>query len=246
MEFSEMSNADSLKNRHESPLVSCIMPTSVGRIKFLPISIAYFQRQSYLNTELIIVDDGTDDVNMEELVPEVRNIRYHKLSHKLTIGMKRNRACELAKGEIIMNWDDDDWYSPAWIEYQVHILKLTGADICGLRNLYFYEPTTNNSWKYVYADPRRPWVAGATFAYKRDHWLKYPYKDIQVGEDNDFVWNSKGKVYAHDYIRGFVSILHNNNTSPKHTNLWHKEDPMTIVACLQTDIRNYSGFNLTR
>jgi len=54
-------------------LVSCIMPT-YNRRAFVPQAIYYFLRQDYPNKELIIVDDGTDEVG--DLIPGDERIRY--------------------------------------------------------------------------------------------------------------------------------------------------------------------------
>lgn len=201
---------------HNLPLVSCIMPTA-NREKFVPFAIKYFLGQTYTNSELIIVDDGLNSI--QYLIPKNERIVYIRLAQSgLVIGTKRNYACEKAKGEIIVHWDDDDWYAPNWIELQVHTLLTTGADLCGLSNLFFYKPMTNQTWKYVYPDNERPWVGGATMAYKKALWKIKPFIDVQVGEDNQFVWFSPGKIVTHSHLTGFVSLLHPKNTSPKHIN----------------------------
>src|SRR5256885_5433311 len=46
--------------------------------------------------ELIILDDGTDAV--EDLIPNNPCIRYICLREKMSVGAKRNLACELANG----------------------------------------------------------------------------------------------------------------------------------------------------
>src|SRR5512137_1714402 len=83
-------------------IVSCIMPTC-NRRKFVPRAIQYFLRQDYPFRELIVVDDGTDGVR--DLIPGDGRIRYIRIGKKLTIGAKRNLACEQAVGEIILHWD---------------------------------------------------------------------------------------------------------------------------------------------
>src|ERR1700730_5261279 len=89
-----------------TPLVSCIMPT-YNRRPIIPHAIDYFLRQTYAHRELIILDDGTDAI--EDLVPSDRRIRYERLPKKITFGAKLNLGCELAKGELIAHFDDDDW-----------------------------------------------------------------------------------------------------------------------------------------
>ena len=95
------------------------MPT-YNRRAFVPHAIRYFLRQEYGNKELIIIDDGTDSI--QDLIPETSNIRYFRLDQKITLGAKLNLACDYAKGNMIANWDDDDWYSPMRLRSQVETL----------------------------------------------------------------------------------------------------------------------------
>ena len=221
------------------PLVSCIMPTA-NREKFIPHAIRYFQRQDYPNMELVILDDGADTV--ARLLPDDKRINHIRLEQKLpTVGYKRNYACNEAKGDIIVHLDDDDWYANNWVSTQVSALLNSSADICGLRELYFYSPSMNKCWKYVYPLSDRPWVAGATMAYTKEFWKKHPFQNLQVGEDNNFVWFSGGRVAALPYVDGFVSILHPGNTSPKHiTNVrWEPSDVKGISDILKNDFSIY-------
>lgn len=201
------------------PLVSCIMPTA-NRPRYIPLAIDYFLQQNYPNAELIILDDGKE--SNASLIPENPKIRYFYSDPIGTIGNKRNAACEKAQGEFIMHWDDDDWYAPDWITRQVEALTKSGADITGLNRVIFYSPSINKRYMYEDTEEDKPWLCGATMAYRKSFWEKHSFIDLQVGEDYDFVWNSGGKVFALDYLEGFVAILHANNTSikpvenPKH------------------------------
>jgi glycosyltransferase involved in cell wall biosynthesis len=201
-------------NYSNLPMVSCIMPTA-DRNEYIPKAIEYFLDQTYANRELIILDDGMFPVSA--MIPFHPQIRYIRQTTKSTIGTKRNTACRLSHGEIIMHWDDDDWYAHDWISEQVAFMQRTDADISGLMEVIFYQPAKNKAWKYVYPHASPAWVAGATLAYKKYIWEAHPFKEIQVGEDNYFVWQSAGKVIPHTYLHGFVSHIHAGNTSPKHT-----------------------------
>ena len=204
----------------EQPLVTCITPTA-NRQKFLPLAIKYFLEQDYPNAEMVIIDDGVE--SCAGLIPADPKIRYFYYPEKIgTIGTKRNIACEKAQGEIIIHWDDDDWYAKDWISRQVTAQLTSGADITGLNSVDFYSPTVNKRWRYQDLDTEKPWLCGATMAYRKSLWEKHNFIDLQVGEDYDFVWNSGGKTFALGYLEGFVSILHAHNTSlkpienPKH------------------------------
>lgn len=210
----------------DQPLISCIMPTA-NRQKFIPLAIDYFLKQDYSNAELIIIDDGIQSVS--PLIPDNKKIKYFYTEPIGTIGLKRNYACEKASGEFIQHWDDDDWYASDWLSRQVNAQLNSGADITGLNQVIFYSPSVDKRWMYKDTDMEKPWLCGATMAYRKSFWQKHPFIDIQVGEDYDFVWNSGAKTFAIDYTEGFVAILHPYNTSikpienpkhKKHGTLW--------------------------
>lgn len=210
------------------PLVSCIMPTA-NRQKYIPFAIDYFLQQDYINSELVIIDDGRESIL--PLVPENPRIRYFFSEEPIgTIGVKRNYACEKSRGEIIMHWDDDDWYAPDWISRHIDALSTSKADITGLNRVVFYSPSLNKRWMYEDSETEKPWLCGATMAYRKSFWKAHPFVDLQVGEDYDFVWNSNAKVFAMDYLGGFIAILHPNNTSIKPVeDPKHKKNPTPWV-----------------
>lgn len=213
------------------PLVSCIMPTA-NRRRFISRAIQLFQQQDYPALELIIVDDGHDAVC--DLVPSDPRIRYVHNTERSTIGSKRNQACEMARGEIIVHWDDDDWMAPCWVRRQVSELQLHQADICGLSELLFYEPTSGNAWQYRY-DGDRQWVCGGTLCYTREFWRQNPFPDINVGEDNAFIWSGVAKkVMNHKGSEAYVATIHKNNTCAKNTRdrRWRRYPPEKIALIM--------------
>ena len=201
-----------------TPLVSCIMPTA-NRQKYVPIALDHFLNQDYQNAELIIIDDGKESIL--PLLPKSSKIRYYYTEPLGTIGTKRNYACSKAHGEIIMHWDDDEWYAHDWITRQVDFLISSGADITGIEFVHYCSPITDTFWigsSLNRNNPSKPhqWLNGPTIAYWKSFWETYPFKDLQKGEDDEFVNNPNAKTYAHDYIDGFVKILHPSNTTTKY------------------------------
>ena len=194
------------------PLVSCIMPTA-NRQKYVPFAIDYFLKQDYENAELVIIDDGLK--SSKDSIPQNPKINYSYHDPIGTIGIKRNFACEKAHGEIIMHWDDDDWYAPDWISRMTDTLLNSNADIAGLNRVLFYSPSIDKRYMYQDTDIDKPWLCGATMTYKKSFWKQHPFVDLQVGEDYDFVWNSGAKIVALDYTEGFIALLHAHNTSIK-------------------------------
>jgi len=198
------------------PLVTCIMPTA-NRERYIPFALDYFAQQNYPNKELVIIDDGKESI--KSLIPNNPQIRYYYTDPIGTIGLKRNYAIERSKGTIIMHWDDDDWHAYDWIEKQVNFLLTTGADICGIKHVHYFSAMMNMFWQGDAHNRNNPnsrvWLNGATLAYWKSFWEKNPFQDLQKGEDDAFIQSTGAKVYAHDYIDGFIAILHPDNTTVK-------------------------------
>ncbi len=221
------------------PLVTCIMPTH-NRRSFIPQAIRCFLRQDYSNLELLVVDDGTESI--ADLVPVNDRVRYVRFDQKLTIGAKRNLACEKARGEFIVHWDDDDWY-PSWrVRAQVRAMLDRGADLCGSSRVAYFDPARDQAWEYRYPSAKGPWVAGNTLAYRKSFWSGHKFPDIQVGEDSRFVWSSKGRALVDLADPGLcVATVHSNNTSRKNVNAvyWHAQPRDYIDSLIGDDIYFY-------
>ena len=199
------------------PLVSCIMPTA-DRRRFVPGAIRHFLRQDYPDRELIVVDDGQDKV--EDLVPADPRIRYIRLERRMVVGEKRNVACQHARGPLIAHWDDDDWMADRRLTYQVSKLKESGADICGLATLLFWDPETRQAWRYEQPGVSNPWLAGGTLCYTTAHWRANPFARMNVGEDTRFVADSHhARTLVLPDCTFYVALVHAGNTSVKQTSL---------------------------
>jgi glycosyltransferase involved in cell wall biosynthesis len=215
------------------PLVSCTMLTA-NRQKYVPLAIDNFIQQTYPNKELIIIDDGKNSVL--GLIPNDERIKYFYELPTGTIGAKRNYACARSSGAIIMHWDDDDWYAPDWIDRQVEYLIESKADMCGIEHVHFFSPISDTFWTGTPLNRnkgyRQQWVSGATLAYWKIFWETHPFEHRNTGEDDSFITKHAAKVFAHDYIDGFVAILHAHNTTTKYfehpIHKGHSKQPSTL------------------
>ena len=224
----------------ELPLVSCIMPT-YNRREFIPHAIKYFQQQDYENKELIIIDDGSD--NISDLIPDAPGIRFIRLEQKITLGAKLNMACLQAQGSIIVNWDDDDWYAPRRLTYQVETLLEKKTGVCGINKLLYYDLRNKKAFQYIYPADQRTWLLGSSLCYTKHLWNSNRFADIDVGMDGLFVWNtSPDNVTVLDDHSFSVHMIHNNNVSPKQMNgsWWHPHPVEEIQKVMGTDWHLYS------
>ncbi len=227
------SSSNQIKVTHSWPLVSCITPT-YNRPELLRQSISLFLQQEYENKELIIIDDSSISQQYSNIV-ELEAVKHIFFREKQTIGEKRNTACEYATGEIIVHWDDDDWYTPQWIKQQVLALQKGNTKITGLDKPFFYSEKLNKAWQYIYPENEKKWVYGATLAYWKSVWQSHPFSKINIGEDNMFVWQGSQPVVAHNFVEGYLGRIHIGNTSPKYTasKRWEITDMQNINPILE-------------
>ncbi len=226
----------------DCPLVSCLMPTTSARRVFLPQAIRYFLRQDYPKKELLVVGDG--DESIRGLVPESDLVRYVHLPDRQALGAKRNQACELAAGEVLAHWDDDDWHAPRRLSYQVGHLREHGVELCGLDRMWFYEPREDRAWQYVYPPGGHKWLAGGSLCFTRELWQRHPFRAINIGEDNRFVASvPDDKMAALGDVDFYVALIHPNNTSKKNTTgrRWQPGSSDRVREILGVDHAFYAG-----
>jgi GT2 family glycosyltransferase len=205
----------SIQKSKTPPLVSCIMPTR-NRRPFIAQALAYFEQQDYPNRELIVVDDGEDKI--EDLVSSHPGVRYQSLPKQASIGTKRNIACQLARGAIIAHWDDDDWYAPYRLSYQIEPLLTGQSDLIGLETYCFFDLSRWEGWTCTPDLHSRLFVwdvHGGTLVYWRWIWERYThYPSMSLAEDASFLVSAciKGaRMQRLPHARSFVYIRHESN-----------------------------------
>ena len=214
------------------------MPTH-DRRRFVPLAIDIFLYQDFPNRELVIVDDGRDSI--DDLIPSHSRIHYERLEQRVPLGTKRNLACEAAHGEVIIHWDDDDWYAPDRISVQVEALRFSGADVSGLSSLLFFDPEAGAAWCYSYPERHtQRLVAGSSMCYTRTFWEHNKFESVTIGEDNYFQLRSR-KVLALRKERMMVALIHRANTSPRsaHGPRWRNVPEDDIVTIMGADAHRY-------
>jgi glycosyltransferase involved in cell wall biosynthesis len=184
---------------------------------FVLQSIRYFQRQDYPARELIILDDGT-----QECLSPISNdnrIRLVPMQPGATIGAKRNHGCLLARGAIIAQWDDDDWYGPSRLRAQVTPLLENAADLTAFSDCTFLELANWTFWDCGSKLFKRMFVGnvhGGTLVFKRslfEQGLRYPEQSFS--EDAYFLYQCNRKaarVGGVPSAGNFIYVRHPNST----------------------------------
>lgn len=205
------------------PLVSCIMPTRSGRPVFHPSAYACFKNQTYALLELIVLADlGTSWTN--------GNVRFVDVARGVSVGTKRNIACDIARGEVICTWDDDDWSAPERVASQVRALFAGHGEVVGYHRCLFWDEPSECAWRWngrTSAD-----VIGASLMYQKSWWLTHPFPDKNVGEENLFKWSAAGEHVLDGMDAGDLMVCrsHRANTCPRNYLTGHQDHQWWVPA----------------
>lgn len=108
-------------------LVSVII-SSYNRYDKLMVLLHSIQNQTYKNLEIIVVDDGSDDIRYKNKIEGVKILNLENKNSRKVLGFPscgyvRNFGFKIAKGKYISVVDDDDYCLPQKIKIQIKILK---------------------------------------------------------------------------------------------------------------------------
>lgn len=147
--------------------VSCILPAS-GRRPSIERAIAGFARQDHDAAELLILDDGPE--SLAELAERVPGVVYHRLERPMSTGAKRNIGAELARGDFLASWGEDDWQASDRLSTQLAALQAAKAEATGPTAMLYYAPATRRAWSHRWPSTRRPWLPSAAAMLTRSAW----------------------------------------------------------------------------
>ena len=192
--------------------VSVIVATK-NRPFFLENILRNFLRQDYPqdNMELIIGDDG--ECKIEKIIPNLKNLKYIKFG-KITLGEKRNKLCEIAKGDIIVFMDDDDFYPTDKVSEVVNILNESELEICGSSIMYVYYTKFNMIFKF---GPYGKYHSTCgTLAFKKKYIENNKFPNVNRSEEKFFLGNFKNPLIQMNPLKAILVIAHDNNTVNKY------------------------------
>ena len=178
------------------PKISCLTAT-LNRLALLKQSIRCYCDQTYPNRELVIITEGNERYQ-QAITDYVRqldrnDIRTIFLKGDYTLGQIRNISMEAANGDIICQWDDDDYNHPDRLLVQTRHMMKEKAQVCFLTDhLQYFRPERAVFWIDWTAGgfPENRWqlVPGTLMMY-RDSRFRYPEtgQDSSQGEDTVFL-----------------------------------------------------------
>lgn len=149
--------------------------------------------------------------DIADLVPS--DVRHVHLAGNPVIGVMRNAGSGHAQGELIANFDDDDFSSPIRLEDQVQRLLSSHACLTGYHSMRFTDG--QRWWKYAGVSN---YALGTSLLYRRSWWQAHRFPELQVGEDNDFVRAAAQALQLSSADAGelMFATTHPGNTSPRN------------------------------
>lgn len=122
--------------------VSIIMAT-YNRAHFIKETLNSIKNQTYKNWECLIIDDGGSDNTEDVIAPLLKKdtrFKFLKRTDKYLKGLPgcRNYGLDLASGDYIIFFDDDDIVHPQNLEISVSELSRKNVSFCRYKRSVFF------------------------------------------------------------------------------------------------------------
>src|SRR5229473_5509224 len=109
-----------------APAISIILPT-FNRLKYLRLTVDSVFAQTFVDWELLVADDGSDEETRAYLkgLESLPRVKLIWLSHSGNPSAVRNAALREARGDYIAFLDSDDMWMPTKLERQIDALRVS-------------------------------------------------------------------------------------------------------------------------
>ena len=134
----------------------------------------------------------------------------------MTIGAKRNLACERASGEVIIHFDSDDWSARDRVRDQIERLESghahSGAQMSGYHSVFYWSMLTDKAYRYVH---QPQYSLGSAMCYFKSFWKTHPFPDRSHSEDNHVTFQAKnaGQLVSSDGFQRLICRVHQTNVT---------------------------------
>lgn len=171
------------------------------------LAVQCFLRQTYADKELVIINTAPTRPWFRDRHASVREIGLHQ--GNATLGDLRNRSYEEARGDLWLQWDDDDYHHPNRIAWQVANHR---PGTCSILRRQYRLDLMSGSWGLV--DASR-WPRGGIVGTMLHEPTEWRYPSIEKAEDTAFIqrYYDAGLVNPQDNpAELYVRTYHGGNT----------------------------------
>lgn len=201
-----------------------------------------FCHQTHSDRHLYILDDSLDPSPVFHGLRDPR-VTYVHDSKRVELGTKRNRLIEMVDADVVAQFDDDDYYAPAYLESMSH--HLGDADLYKLSAWAAWREADGSFWVWdtthtlpvhsvVAGNPhdriiqftppsdedfidRNVWGFGFSYVFRRSLWEHAPMAAVGWSEDFSLIDGARqhGAVLKHGPDREslVMHVLHSANVS---------------------------------
>ncbi|HIF9319186.1 glycosyltransferase family 2 protein [Photobacterium damselae] len=123
----------------KSELISVIIPM-YNVEKYIESCIRSVMNQTYINIEIIVIDDGSPDEsgNIADKLALVDK-RIHVLhTDNQGVSAARNLGIQVARGDYLIFVDSDDYLSDDYIDYMLTLIYKSGSQFAMSKNCFLY------------------------------------------------------------------------------------------------------------
>jgi len=173
-------------------MVSCLQVTwpVPQRFGYFQRSLAAYCRQSHANRELVIVLDQGDAGTHTAIASYVSSlgrddIRIVEPRGKRSLGALRNISCENARGDVLCQWDDDDFHHPQRVEQELKALVESGSASVHLEEVMQFFPDSRTLYCTNWCATESRGLPGTLMCMQYVP-IRYPEtgSESQLGEDS--------------------------------------------------------------
>lgn len=229
-------------------LLSIVIPC-YNDAKFIQQSVNSALNQTYLNKEIIVVDDGSN-LETKQVLKKLES-QITKLITKENQGVcvARNVGIEEAKGDLILVLDSDDYFEPEFLKEA--FIKIRENDNIGLVTcwsnvidangdfLYITKPTGSSANEVIYSNN-----AMGSCLFKKEVWREVGGYDLQMKngyEDWEFNISVAKKGYKIAVVEKVLFNYRLKKVSRNTKAIDHQKDIRQYVFTKHKDlaIKNY-------
>lgn len=165
----------------------------------------------------IIVDNSTSPAEDWSVARDIPGVLYERVTGPKTVGALRNRCIELAlenNADILVFWDDDDYYPPTRISSGVAALVANpDVDIAGASQMYLLLTRENILMTTGPFGPNH--ATAATHTIRRRYLETHRFPDKAKGEEYEFTQGWTVPVAQVPAAETIVVMGHTRNTVDK-------------------------------
>ena len=223
------------------PKVTIIMAT-YNRAHFIVETLHSIQKQTFGDWECLVIDDGGTDNTQEVITPILEQDNRFHFFKRPDVYLKglpgcRNYGLDLAQGDFIIFFDDDDIVHPDLLKICLQIVADKNVDFCH----YQKQPFTNALPTFEFSEVKVERVLNSTLinevitqkiglASCTVLWDKKCFKDIRFEEKLLYAeeWECYSKIITSGF-KGIIigNILYFNRKHPNsNTGEFYNNDPV--------------------